>query len=475
MTSRDFFTLRRAAEIVGGAFMPERLGDVRLPQNFAADSRSVKEGGGFIAAAGARDDGHNYIKNAIGNGAACVILKREFYEAHAEALSDLETMFIAAEDAVASAAKLARAWLDEVSPRAIGITGSVGKTTTREFLNKALKSRFRTHSAVKSYNTLIGAAMSVLAMPGDAEILVLELGANHPGEITALIERFPVTHGVITEVSDAHLEGFGSIEGVLAAKMEITESGKLEYLSYNSDNDLLSSAVVKMPNGEKVRKDGIKQVGVGYSNSNIRISDVRQSVGEDLTPVLSLSLSENDRKVFCEAPVFGKQHAKNIAFAYAAAIQMGMTDEDFGLSASNFRVPPGRGVIVRGRNGCILIDETYNANPSSVSHAIKNVLEMEPRGDLKRVAILGGMRELGTESGRLHDVVLSRAALLDETYLIGSEWNGTSKKYESVKGVWKSADDFIADLGHDFAERAVILIKGSRFYEMERILPYLGG
>ncbi|MDR1510987.1 MAG: UDP-N-acetylmuramoyl-tripeptide--D-alanyl-D-alanine ligase [Synergistaceae bacterium] len=455
--------------------MRENLGGALLPRNFKIDSRCVNEGDGFIAVAGARDNGHNYIKNAIESGAVCVLLEREFYEKHIETLSNFEAMFLSAEDTVASAAKLARAWLDEVSPRVIGITGSVGKTTTREFLNKALEKSFRTHSAIKSYNTLIGTAMTVLAMPKDTEILILELGANHPGEISALVEHFPVTHSVITEVTDAHLEGFNDIKGVLDAKMEITGSRRLEYLSYNSDNDLLSSAVVKMPNGEKFRKDGIKQVGVGYSSSNIRISDVRQYVGEGLTPILSLSLSENDRKVFCEAPVFGRQHAKNIAFAYAVAIQMGMTDGDFELAASNFKVPSGRGVIGRGKNGCILLDETYNANPSSVSHAIKNVLEMELTGDIKRIAILGGMRELGLESDRLHEVILSRAALLDEIYLIGSEWNVTSKKYESIKGVWKSADDFIADFGFGSVERAVILLKGSRFYGMERILPYLEG
>ena len=475
MTSRGFFTLRRAAEIIGGAFMPERSENTLLPWNFKVDSRSVNEGDGFIAIAGARDDGHNYIRHSIESGAACVILEREFYAKHAETLSNFDAMFLIAEDTVTAAAKLARVWLDEVYPRVIGITGSVGKTTTREFLDKALESRFRTHSAIKSYNTLIGTAVTILAMPGETEILVLELGANRPGEISALVEYFPVTHGIITEVTDSHLEGFGNIEGILGAKMEITGSDRLRYLSYNSDNELLSSAVVKMPGGEKFRKDGIKQVGVGYSSSNIRISDVRQCLGEDLTPILSLSLSENDRKISCAAPVFGKQHAKNIAFAYAAAIQMGMTDADFELAAANFKVPPGRGVIGRGKNGCILIDETYNANPSSVFHAIKNVLEMELSGDIKRVAILGGMRELGPESDRLHEVVLNRAALLDETYLIGSEWNGTGRRYESVKGVWDSADDFIANFGFDSAERAVILVKGSRFYEMERILPYLEG
>jgi UDP-N-acetylmuramoyl-tripeptide--D-alanyl-D-alanine ligase len=466
-----FFTLKQAAEIVGGVFMPEELADARLPQHFKVDSRFADAGCGFMAIVGARDDGHNYIGQAIENGAVCVLLERGFYEKQIEMLSGLNAMFLAVEDVTASAAKLARVWLEEISPRIVGITGSVGKTTTREFLGKALNGHYRTHSAVKSYNTLIGASLTILSMPRDTEILVMELGANHPGEIAALVDRFPVTHGIITEVTDTHLEGFGNIEGVLDAKMEITKSSALEYLSYNSDNDLLSSAVVRMPNGGKLRKNGVKQVGVGYSSSNIRISDVRQNIRDDASAVVSLSISENDRKIFCEAPVFGKQHAKNIAFAYAAATQLGLSSDDFQFAASGFEVPAGRGTIHRNKNECILIDDTYNASPSSVSYAIKNLLEIELKEDFKRIAILGGMRELGTESARLHEVVLGRAAPLDEIYLIGSEWNEIARKNESFKGIWKSADDFIVNFDFVSVKNAVILIKGSRFYGLETILP----
>ena len=108
----------------------------------------------------------------------------------------------------------------------IAITGSVGKTTTREFLVRCLSPSFRVHSAGHSYNTLIGCAMTVLSLPVDAEVLVLEMGTNHPGEIREMVSFFPPTLSVVTEVAPAHLEGFGSIEGVLEAKMEITDFGQ---------------------------------------------------------------------------------------------------------------------------------------------------------------------------------------------------------------------------------------------------------
>jgi UDP-N-acetylmuramoyl-tripeptide--D-alanyl-D-alanine ligase len=473
MTALCYFTLRKAAEILKSSFYPEDRSGEYIPRNLRTDSRLVMRGDGFIAINGKREDGHNYIAQAAQSGASCIILEREYYEAHAIELSELGVMLIPVEDTIASTAKLAGAWLEAVSPEVIGITGSVGKTTTREFLYAALKDNFRTHASAKSYNTLIGASMTVLSMPGDTEILILELGTNHPGEIAELVKHFPISHGIITEISDAHLEGLRNIAGVLEAKMELTESEALEFLSYNSDNELLSDAISKMPLGEKAKKGGIRQISVGYSNSCIRISDVRQVVSEDFEPRLFVTLSRGEKKLLCASSLFGKQHAKNIAFAYAAAVQMGLDDEVFQKATAFFKVPSGRGVIKKGKNECVLIDETYNANPSSVSYALKNLLEMKIPDGFKRIAILGGMRELGNESNCLHDVVLNRAALLDEVYLVGDEWAGARKKNEATKGLWKSTSDFEADLVAGSFHRSVILLKGSRYYEMERLLSLL--
>jgi UDP-N-acetylmuramoyl-tripeptide--D-alanyl-D-alanine ligase len=473
MMEREFFTLREVAEIAGAAYFPDTRGDERLSQNFRADSRLIGPGDVFIAISGARDDGHNYIARAVENGAKCVILGSSYFEDHRDELSKLGAMFVAARDTTEAAVKIARAWLDAVGPKVAGITGSVGKTTTREFLYASLRGNFRTHSAVKSYNTLIGCGMTILAMPRGTEILILELGTNHPGEIRAIVENFPVTHGVITEVSAAHLEGLGNYGGVLDAKMEITGSRSLEYLSYNSDNETLSAAVSKMPNGEKMKKDGIRQIGVGYSNSGVRLSEVRQRVDAEFKPALSLSLQRREKKIVCNAPIFGRQHAKNIAFAYAAATQLSLDDDVFCETVRSFTIPAGRGVMSRAKNDSILLDETYNANPLSVSAALKNVLELETREDFRKIAILGGMRELGAESAHLHEVVMSRAGLFDEVYLIGNEWDASRQKGDSIKGLWPAVGDFIADFDFASLKHAAVLIKGSRYYGLEQLIPYI--
>ena len=473
MTARDIFTLERASNFLGSEIFSERSSGERIPANFRTDSRQVTPGDGFIAIRGAKEDGHVYIKNAVKAGAACIILATEYFEKHREELIQLGVSFIPVDDPVTGTAKLARAWLDEVSPKVTGITGSVGKTTTREFLYRALKDNFKAHSAIKSYNTLIGASLTILSMPPDTDILILELGTNHLGEIREMVRNFPISHAIITEVSDVHLEGLGSIEGVLAAKMEIIESEVLEYLSYNSDNELLSAAIARMPEGEKLKKNGIRQIGVGYSNSVIRISDVRQAVNSLFETRLFVTLSVGEKKVVCEAPLFGKQHARNIGFAYAASVQMGQSDEAFAEAAKTFRLPAGRGIIKKSGNECVLIDETYNASPTSISHAIKNLLEMEIPRDFKRIAILGGMKELGAESGRFHEVILNRAALLDEVYLIGSEWSEVYRKPDVVRGVWESAEEFASGFELYEFSKSAILLKGSRFYELERLMTRL--
>ncbi|MDR1651448.1 MAG: UDP-N-acetylmuramoyl-tripeptide--D-alanyl-D-alanine ligase [Synergistaceae bacterium] len=472
---RKFFTAGEAADTAGGVLFSPLGPDAPMTQNFSADSRNVKPGDGFIAIRGAREDGHDYIASAADSGASCVILESGYYAAHSERLKGYKTALIAVRDPQDAACAIARAWLCEVSPRVIGITGSVGKTTTRGFIYDALRKKFRAHAAIKSYNTLIGVSMTIMSMPGDTEALVLELGTNHPGEIGSLVRQFPVTYGIITEVADAHLEGLGDINGVLAAKMEIAESPSLEYLSYNSDNDMLSAAVASMPEGEKMKKGGVRQIGVGYSNSRVRISDVRQRLDPSFRPVMSFTLAADGNRLNCEVPIFGRQHAKNIAFAWAASRQMGIGDEDFLDAASRFRLQAGRGVFIRAGGGSLIIDETYNSNPSSVSCAIKNVLEMEIPRNFKKAAILGGMRELGAAGACCHDVVLSRASLLDCVYLVGREWREANLKGDFLKGVWDSTDDLLTDIDASHFSQSVILIKGSRFYGLERAIPVLGG
>jgi UDP-N-acetylmuramoyl-tripeptide--D-alanyl-D-alanine ligase len=209
--------------------------------------------------------------------------------------------------------------------------------------------------------------------------------------------------------------------------------------------------------------------------SDITVSDVRQSLRRDGSPNLFLSLSGYGEEIACETQFFGKQHAKNIAFAYAAAHDLGLPGDMFAESVRRIGTPLGRGRICTTRFG-LVIDETYNANPSSMSYALRNVLDIELDDDFRRVAILGGMRELGDETGHWHEVIMSRASLFDDVYLIGNEWDQVETKQVALKGRWRSVGDFAKDF--DFTSRSldksIILIKGSRFYSMEKLLPMLG-
>jgi UDP-N-acetylmuramoyl-tripeptide--D-alanyl-D-alanine ligase len=216
-----------------------------------------------------------------------------------------------------------------------------------------------------------------------------------------------------------------------------------------------------------------RTVRVGFGRTDVSVSDVMQTISSEGVPLLSLSISSRDEDIRCEAEFFGRQHAKNIAFAYAVARDFGVAGEVFAESIRQARTLHGRGRICRAPGG-LIIDESYNASPSSMSYALKNVLDMKLDGNLRKIAILGGMRELGGESGRWHEVIMSRASLFDEVYLIGSEWDDLKTKQTALMGKWKTVDNFIGDFDPKSTSEAVILIKGSRFYGMERLLAVLG-
>lgn len=466
MTTRAFFEAGEAAALLSTALPEEKRKGETLPQRFRVDSREVEPGDAFVALRGTLEDGHAYIGSAVAHGAAAVILEQDYYERNRAELGALDTTLIPVADPERSLAVLASAWLDRIAPKTVGITGSVGKTTTREFLHVILRKRFRTHAAVRSYNTLVGCGMTILSMPADTEVLILELGTNRPGEIATLVEHFPVAYGVVTEIVPAHLEGLKSLSGVLEAKMEIARSAALLCLFYNGDNELLTKAVEGLPTD-------IKRVGVGFGSASVAVSDVRQCLTEEAKPLLSLTISQGGERHSCEAEIFGKQHAKNLGLAFAVASELGVREDEICPAIAGVSLMPGRGGIRRTVGDGFLIDESYNANPGSVSQALKNVLELSLPRPLRRVAVLGGMRELGEESRHWHKVILSRASLLDEVYLIGDEWGDPDPRPEALRGIWRDVGDFMSSVDLNSIREALILVKGSRTYGLEALIPAL--
>lgn len=471
---KNFFLLSEASALCGGSFYPQEAAENILSQNFKVDSREIETDDVFVALKGERTDGHKYVESAVERGASCVMINKECFTEKKEYIERTGVLAIIVEDAEKALVELAAQWLEAVSPKVVGITGSVGKTTTREFLYSILKEERRVHSAIRSYNTLIGCGMTVLGMPKDTDILILEFGTNKPGEIGEMVEKFPATHAIITEVTPAHLEGLKSLEGVLAAKLEITRSSKLEYLSYNSDNSALSAAV-KLFAADSNECKNIKTIGVGSFDTDLLVSNVNQTLTKNGEPRLSFLLLDCSGSTECRADIFGSQHARNIAFAYSAAKVLGVENDIFVSHLAGLELPPGRGRIYSSGYGGLIVDESYNANPSSVSRALKNVIELELQEDFQRVAVLGGMRELGDESGSWHEVIMSRASLFDRVYLIGPEWDSVKTLQGSLKGRYPNAEAFMDDIDAKEFKRSIVLVKGSRFYELEKLLPFLAG
>lgn len=477
-TKLRYFTLQEAADVIRGELADQGLnsGYIPMAQKFTTDSRTGTDGAVYIAIRGARADGHDYAVAAARSGAAVAIVDREGYERHKEDFKSAGIPFIVAaegDSAEDAAVKLALEWRSRVEPRCVGITGSMGKTTTKDLLAAALGVKYRVHKPYNSLNTKIGCAMTILSMPSDCETLILELGANHPGEIAELVGIFPVDIAVITEVAAVHIEGFGSLDGVLGAKMEIIRGTSTHTLCYNADNVLLAAAAKQL-------SSSMRTVSFGLHGGEVRAEHAVQRLSDDAVPELEVKITIGGTSTRVAAPLYGRHHVQNIAAAFSAAIECGESISNIAAGICRAVMSKSRGAIRCLESGDILIDDAYNANPQSVLAALDDLMQI---GASSHKAILGGMKELGGMSREMHEQIYEAAQRLDELYLVGDEWLEIARTDTSKISFWHSTDELLNFLGTDGAARRLmssddsgktaLLVKGSRSYELERAAALL--
>lgn len=455
MSGGDFLTLGDVARLSAGTLIGP---DVPLPRGISIDSRDVKSGDLFVAIEGNRTDGHKYVSQAFQSGASCALVKRSKLDM---VKAPVGCSVVAVDDTEKALALAAREWLDRGSPRVIGITGSVGKTTTREVMLAAMKGIGPAHSAPKSYNTMIGLSLTVLSMPRDCRFLVLEYGTSSFGEISSLVNVFPPNDMIITEVRPAHLEGLGSLEGVLRAKLEILESPRGEFLSYNADNDLLWNAFSSgVGDG-----NGLEVVPVGTSRGDVRIEH-REILWSCDGPRLFMVVSHGGERVEISSGLWLLHNAYSLAFAWLMAKRNGGEDSFVNL-ASSLTPFSGRGDVVRASSGGWMINESYNANPASMSAAIDNLMDLAQKANLRPQAILGGMLELGAESDYWHALIVDKLRALkglDKVVFIGREW---SKCALPDSAIWVNSLEDVLELPLEMGDGTLTLIKGSRGYGLD--------
>lgn len=451
---------------LAGRMLPPEFDSIKFPGRIATDSRDVAEGSAFVALEGERVDGHDYVRQAEANGASLVIVRR------GKRPDGLSVPCIELDDPESDLADTASAYLAKISPRhVVAVTGSVGKTTTREAIRAVLSGHFRLHAAVRSLNTRIGCSATVLTMPTDTDVLLLEFGASRVGDIAQLTGLFPPTCGVITQIAPVHIESFGSIEGVLKGKMEITSSKRLERFVYCFDSALLRDAAKSLGGRVELCSVGHAETAAADGvHADIMIRDARFRMSGGV-PNLTFTIAERGgRETAFSAPIWGEHAAIPLAFAVSVGRSLGISIEDCAEAVSGFGGLAGRGRIVELDGGRFVVDDAYNANPTSMSASLEAFLSLETDG---RLAVLGEMREMGPESVRFHREMLPLLKRVENVVLVRDIWREAFPDGERENGfiivpTWQEAMKAVRGI-----KWKSMLVKGSNTVGLQNIVAEL--
>ncbi len=388
-------TMAQAAAATGGTLHGDDGGSFH---GLSIDSRKVERGQAFVAISGERFDGHEYCDQAAKDGAALLVVSRMPDPAHQAAV-------LLCEDTRRALGDLARAWRDMVDPRVVAITGSLGKTTSKELVRNILGQVDQTHCTPGNFNNDIGLPLTLLSMDPQTRYLVAEMGMNAPGEIAALTRLARPDVGLITCVAPVHLEGLGSIEAIAAAKAELLEG-------------LDSSGTAVVPDDEPLLDPWTERIHAGRClrfgarpGSDVVVLE-RQSLGLAGSRV-RLSMGGSQHHI--ALPLVGGHNVSNAAAAAAAALALGIDAETI---AAALALPPKlkHRSVVRRLGDWTLLDDCYNASPVSMKAALDTLVDLA--GDGQAVAVLGDMLELGEQTPRLHREVGAHAAGLGLHLLI---------------------------------------------------------
>ena len=370
------------------------------------DSRKVKPGMLFVALQGENADGRRFIPNAVEKGAAGVV---EGLEALHEA---------------------AREYRRSLSAKVIALTGSAGKTTTKELLRSLLSTVGKTHATEGNFNNHIGLPMTILNCPRDAEFLVLEMGTNHPGEIAALCSIAGPDAALITNIGNAHLEFFGSQEAIAREKGSLFAS--------------------------------LRPGAVAAAGADNRFLDVLRSMCP--SSVTEADVGQDWIRDQLQGVLPGEHNVANAAIAFALAEKFGVSREMAAAAFSAVSVPGSRWRKIE-RNAVTFIDDSYNANPEAMIAALDAFAAMPCKG--KRVAVLGDMLELGPESERLHRKVFDHAMSLGIPLVIGV---GEMSSKCLCHLVYKSLDRLRCKFRFDVSAGDLVLLKASNSMKLGELI-----
>ncbi len=451
-----------AARAVGGRVIGP-ADDTAAIDGAAIDSRAIRGGELFFAFAGEHTDGHRFVPDALARGAAAAMVQEDVAPPPAGALIRVPDTFAALHD-------LARFVRTRTPEKLAGITGSAGKTTTKELLGAMLAARFRTAWTPGNLNNLYGFPLSLLNVPDGTEWMVAEMGMSTPGELAQLSRLGRPDVAVFTVVRPVHLEFFASVQAIAEAKSELLAGLAPDgFIVANADDPEVTRIA---------RRHGARVVWYGIRSpaAEVRGRDLRPEAAGGVGSRFVLEVP--GESVAIRLPLHGLYNVENCLAAAAAAWALGVTPAEIAAAVAGVRPAAMRGVVHRASGGFLLIDDSYNSNPDAVDKALASAAALSVSPGARRIAVLGDMLELGPEAPRFHREAGERAARLgfSPVAAVGelARELAAGAATAGAEAAWLADADAAADwAAGEVRAGDVVLVKGSRGVKLDRVVRRL--
>ena len=415
------------------------------------DSRKPCRGALFIALRGEHFDAHDYLQQAAEQGAVAALVE------HQNPAVDIPQIIV--DDSLRAMAYLANWWRIRVNPTVVAITGSNGKTTVKEMLARILEADARVLKTPGNFNNAIGVPLTLFSLAESDEFAIIEMGANHRHEIEQLVQIAEPDIVYVNNARQAHLQGFGTLQGVMLAKGEMYQSARADSVAvFNEDEDA----------SEYWKSIAASSTHIGFSlrqYADVSAQILSQQDG------LQLEFEIHRHKATTRLQVFGQHNAQNATAAITLAIACGVDLDRACEALDGFSGVPGRQQFYNGLNDSVIIDDSYNANPDSLAAAVQVLCELDGEAWLA----LGDMAEMGDESMQLHEQALQYARQIgvEQVFALGEMSCRAAAQFERQGHCFESHDDMVNFISPRLHRGVNLLVKGSRSARMEKVVSAL--
>lgn len=442
-------TIKEIAQVLGIS----GIVDEREISSVEFDSRKIEKDGLFVPLPGTRD-GHDFVHAAKENGAIATLWQKE----RANVPSDLVVLPV--EDVTQAFQIIAQYYKQKIAPKTVAITGSNGKTTTKDMTASVLAQKYRTYKTQGNYNNDLGVPYTMLHMPDDTEVLILEMGMDHAGEIHFLSQLGQPDVAAITLIGEAHLENLGSRKNIAKAKMEIVDGLAQDgALFVPADEPLLADLIA--PLSQEVQTFGLAQ------------GDLQATITNETSESTSFVVNEETFVI----PVLGGYNVKNALIAYGVGRYLGLSSEQIKNGLAQVELTKNRTQWLQAKNGAKLLSDVYNANPT----AMRLVLESFGRLTLpgRRIAVLADMLELGPDSSAMHaSMAEAIVGFYDFVYLYGEQMQALANRLTELNVphayfIPAQRQAFLEQVQKEIQPTDSVILKGSNGMQLSELVALL--